>query len=87
MHDSWGGRRSLTTAEASTFLGIAQRTLHEHARLGQLPHRRFPYARALVFYVDELEAWRDGEIAELEVRELPGDGRAVVPVRLSEAVA
>jgi hypothetical protein len=52
--------------------------VHELTRLSKIPHRRLPGSRRCLFRVDELEAWEDG--ARLEVREIAGGGRLVVPV-------
>jgi hypothetical protein len=68
----------LAAPAAAAFLGVSLRTLHERARLRQVPHRRPPYSRRLVFLEHELAEWLDG--AELEARELPGGGRVVKPL-------
>ena len=70
--------RPFTLEQAAEFLGSSTRTLGERARKRQIPHRRPPYGRRLLFYPSELSAWLDG--APLEVLELPGGGRSVRPV-------
>ena len=67
----------LTMPAAAEFLGVSLRTLGERARLRQVPHRRPPHARKIVFFEAELVDYLNG--AELEVRELPGNGRVVRP--------
>jgi hypothetical protein len=68
----------LAAPAAAAYLGVSLRTLHERARLRQVPHRRPPYSRRLIFLEHELVAWLDG--AELECRELCGGGRVVKPL-------
>ena len=80
MEANGSARRRLSTEEAAAFLGCSIRTLWERARLNQVPCRRYPYSRPLVFFEDELQAFVDGETVTLQVRELPGNGRAVIPV-------
>jgi len=63
--------------QAAAFLGVSVRTLGERVRLRQVPHRRPPFARKVLLYPEELREWLDG--AELEIRELPGNGRVVRP--------
>lgn len=58
-------------------LRASLRTVHELARLREIPHRRLPGTRRLLFLETELEAWEAG--AELEVVELPRGGRVVRP--------
>lgn len=65
---------------AAEFLGISERSLGERARLRQVPHRRPPYSRKLLFWEGELRAWPDG--CELECKELAGAGRVVRPIPL-----
>jgi hypothetical protein len=67
----------LHVEEAAAFLGWSVRTLWERARNNEVPLRRPPYSRRLLFFEDELRRFLDGE-ASLEIRELPGNGRAVV---------
>ena len=66
-------------------LGCSIRTVHERARLGEIPHRRPPGARRLLFLEPELRAWLDG--AGLERVELPRGGRVVRLKRDAEGKA
>jgi predicted DNA-binding transcriptional regulator AlpA len=68
----------LQVEDVAALLGCSKRTVHERARLAEIPHRRPPSARRLLFLEDEIRAWLDG--AELEVTELPRGGRVVRPV-------
>ena len=45
-------------------LGCSVRSIHERARLGEIPHRRIGGTRRLLFVEEEISAWVDG--AELE---------------------
>jgi predicted DNA-binding transcriptional regulator AlpA len=63
--------------DVSALLGCSKRTVHERARLAQIPHRRPPSSRRLLFLESEIRAWLDG--VELEVIELPRGGRVVRP--------
>jgi excisionase family DNA binding protein len=67
----------LLAEDVASLLGCSKRTLHERTRLGEIPHRRPPGARRLLFLPDELRLWLDG--AELEVIDLPRGGRVVRP--------
>lgn len=67
----------INTADAASFLKCSTRTVKERARLGEIPHRKVPGCRALVFFEAELIEWING--APLEVQHLPGDGRTVRP--------
>jgi excisionase family DNA binding protein len=71
----------LLVGQVAALLGCSVRTVHELARLRQLPHRRPPGCRRLLFLEDELREWLDG--AELDVKELRHNGRAVRPKRSS----
>ena len=53
-------------------------TIYELCRRFEIPHRKPPGTRQLLFLPDELDAWEDG--AELEVVQLPRGGRVVRPV-------
>ncbi len=61
--------------DVAVLLGCSKRTVHERARLGEIPHRRPPSARRLLFLEAELREWLDG--ASLERVELPRGGRVV----------
>jgi len=67
----------LQVEDVADLLGCSKRTIHERARLGQIPHRRPPSARRLLFVESEIRAWLDG--AALETVELPRGGRVVRP--------
>lgn len=61
------------------YVGVWSRwQMYELTRLGQIPHRKLPGRRELLFVLADLEAWEDG--AALEVRKLPNGGRIVRPV-------
>jgi excisionase family DNA binding protein len=70
----------LTVEEAAEVVKCSVRTIHEHARRAQIPHRRIGGTRRLLFVEDELHAWVDG--AELELVRTPNGGRVV---RVKEA--
>jgi excisionase family DNA binding protein len=67
----------LMVEDVAALLGCSKRTVHERARLAEIPHRRPPAARRLLFVEAELRAWLDG--APLELVELPRGGRVVGP--------
>jgi predicted DNA-binding transcriptional regulator AlpA len=67
----------LMVEDVAALLGCSRRTVHERARLAEIPHRRPPAARRLLFLEAEIRAWPDG--AELDVMELPRGGRVVRP--------
>jgi hypothetical protein len=71
------GETPIRVEQAADFLGCSVRTMHERARLGQVPHRRPAHTRRLLFFTSELLEHLDG--AELERRDLPGGGRIVRP--------
>jgi excisionase family DNA binding protein len=71
------GSPYLTVEDVAELLACSKRTVHERARLGEIPHRRPSGARRLLFVEAELRAWIDG--AELERVELPRGGRVVRP--------
>jgi predicted DNA-binding transcriptional regulator AlpA len=58
--------------------GWSERTVHERARLGEIPHRRPAGGRRLLFLESEIRAYLDG--ASLEVFLLPKHGRVCRPV-------
>jgi excisionase family DNA binding protein len=67
----------LLVGDVAGLLGCSVRTVHERARLGEIPHRKPPGARRLLFLEDEVRAWLDG--ADLERVDLPRGGRVVRP--------
>jgi excisionase family DNA binding protein len=69
--------RYLTVEEVAARQRCSTRTIHERVRRSELPHRKLPGCRRLLFPEDELMAWEAG--AALEVRELAGGGRIVRP--------
>jgi excisionase family DNA binding protein len=64
--------------DVAALLGCSKRTVHERARLGEIPHRRPPAARRLLFLESEIRAWLDG--SPLEIVPSPRGGRVVRPV-------
>ena len=59
-------------------------TVHERARLEQIPHRKFAGGSSrLLFIESELSAHDDG--AELETVPLRGGGRIVRPIQFTKA--
>jgi excisionase family DNA binding protein len=71
------GSPFMLVEDVARLLGCSRRTVHERARLAEIPHRRPPGARRLLFLEAEIRAWLDG--AELECIQLPRGGRAVRP--------
>lgn len=71
------GSPFLRVEDVAELIGCSTRTVHERARLREIPHRRPPGARRLLFLEEELRAWLDG--VPLEVVELPRGGRVVRP--------
>jgi hypothetical protein len=54
-------------------------TVYEMTRTGQVPHRKLPGRRGLLFPLDELEEWEDGAV--LETLGVGGGGRVCRPIR------
>jgi hypothetical protein len=73
------GRTYLSLAQVvERYAGVWSKwQLYEWTRTGQIPHRKLPGRRELIFDVDELEAFEDG--APLETLKLPGGGRVCRP--------
>jgi excisionase family DNA binding protein len=67
----------LNVEAVAALLGCSTRTVHERARLGEIPHRKPSGARRLLFLESELRAWLDG--CELETQMLSRGGRVVRP--------
>jgi excisionase family DNA binding protein len=65
----------LTVEQAAERLHLSRWTIRDKARRQQLPHRKPPGTRRLLFSVADLEAFEDG--AELEYRKWGRDGRIV----------
>jgi hypothetical protein len=62
------------------YAGLYSRfTLYEMTRTSTIPHRKLPGRRRLIFLLDDLALWKDGD--ELEVVKLVFGGRVVRPVR------
>ncbi len=72
--------RFLTVEEAAELLRCSTRSVHERTRLRELPCRRLPGTRRVLFRRDELEAWvESGGAVELEVVEGDRGGFVVRP--------
>jgi excisionase family DNA binding protein len=69
----------LLVEEVARLLRCSTRSVHELTRAREIPHRRLPGTRRCLFTAADLAAWMDG--AQLEVVELPKDGRVVRPRR------
>ena len=65
----------LLTFEVAQLLRCSIRTVHELTRRRSIPHRKLPGSRRCLFVESELRQWLDG--ADLDVVELPDDGRVV----------
>ena len=68
----------LTAPEVAQRLRCSLRTIHELSRRDEIPVRRMPGSRRLLFSEQDLDQWENG--APLEVVELPRGGRLVRPV-------
>lgn len=68
----------LTAPEVAVRLRCSLRTVHELARRNEIPVRRLPGSRRLLFSEHDLNQWEDG--ATVEVIQLPRGGRIVRPV-------
>lgn len=68
----------LTAGEVAERLRCSLRTVHELARRNEIPLRRLPGCRRLLFVADHLAQWEDG--APLEIVQLGRGGRVVRPV-------
>jgi excisionase family DNA binding protein len=72
--------RFLTVEEAAELLRCSTRSVHERTRLRELPCRRLPGTRRVLFRREELEAWvESGGAVELEVVEGLRGGFVVRP--------
>jgi len=69
--------RYLLVADVAKMLACSQRTVHERSRRLEIPHRKPPGMRQLLFVEAEVRAWLDG--AAIEVEQLPRGGRVVKP--------
>jgi excisionase family DNA binding protein len=68
----------LTADEVAARLCCSLRTVHELARRNEIPLRRLPGCRRLLFAAEHLTQWEDG--APLETVQLSRGGRVVRPV-------
>ena len=73
----------LTAEEVSARLRCSLRTVHELSRRNEIPLRRLPGTRRLLFPLIDIQAWEEG--APLEVIELPRGGRSVRAIREEQA--
>ena len=71
--------RFLTADEVAARLRCSLRTVHELARRNEIPLRRLPGCRRLLFVTDHLAQWEDG--TPLEIVPLSRGGRVVRPIR------
>ena len=69
----------LTADEVAGRLRCSLRTVHELARRNEIPLRRLPGRRRLLFVAEHLALWEDG--ASLEIVQLSRGGRVVRPIR------
>jgi excisionase family DNA binding protein len=68
----------LTADEVAARLRCSLRTVHELARRNEIPLRRLPGCRRLLFPPEHLAQWEAG--APLEIVQLSRGGRVVRPV-------
>lgn len=68
----------LTADEVAARLRCSLRTVHELARRNEIPLRRLPGCRRLLFVTEHLAQWEDG--APLEIVQLGRGGRVVRPI-------
>jgi len=68
----------LTADEVAARLRCSLRTVHELARRNEIPLRRLPGCRRLLFPAEHLTQWEDG--SPLEIVQLSRGGRVVRPV-------
>jgi excisionase family DNA binding protein len=69
----------LTVKRAAERLHLSRWTIRDKARRKELPHRKPPGTRRLLFSIADLEAFEDG--GELEYRKWGKDGRIVTVKR------
>jgi excisionase family DNA binding protein len=71
----------LRVEDVAALLGVSVRTVHERTRLREIPCRRLPGTRRILFLEAELEAWiESGGAIPLEVVEGERGGVVVRPV-------
>jgi excisionase family DNA binding protein len=73
-------RSKLTVEDVAAYLRVSTWTIWDWARKGEIPHRKPPGKRRLLFDLRELEAWQDG--AQLERKRWGQDGRIVRPTKV-----
>jgi excisionase family DNA binding protein len=72
--------RYLTVEETAKLLRCSTRSVHERTRLREIPCRRLPGTRRVLFRMEEVEAWvESGGAVELEVVEGARGGFVVRP--------
>jgi excisionase family DNA binding protein len=69
--------RFLTVDDVAERLCCSVRTVHARVARSEIPFRRLPGCRRLLFDEDDIAAWANG--AELEGIELRGGGQIVRP--------
>ncbi len=74
-----GSTHHLTVEQAAARWHLSHWTVRDKARRGEVPHRKPPGSRRLMFPLADIEAFEDG--AELEYRKWGRDGRIVAPKR------
>jgi excisionase family DNA binding protein len=74
---SVSGRRYVGVPEVAERYGVARESIYEWVAAGQLPFRKLPGRKMLLFLPADLDAADDG--AELERRKLRGGGVLVRP--------
>lgn len=72
------GEKPLSIAGLAEHQGCSIRKVGEDVRLLRVPHAKPPYSRKILLYLSEVELFLNTG-CELEVRELPGGGRRVIP--------
>jgi predicted DNA-binding transcriptional regulator AlpA len=71
----------LDVAAVAARYGYSPWTIYETSRLGQIPHRKHPGGRKLLFSEPELTEWDNGAV-DLEFIKLPRGGRIVRPKQI-----
>ena len=71
----------LTVEQVAERLNLSPWTVRDKARRRQLPHRKPPGARRLMFPVVDIEAYEDG-CADFTFRKWGKDGRIVAPPKV-----
>jgi excisionase family DNA binding protein len=71
----------LTVEQVAERLHLSVWTVRDKARRRQLPHRKPPGTRRLIFPLTDIEAYEDG-CADFEFRRWGSDGRIVAPPKV-----